>query len=149
MSIHPLLLRIAAKPPDARAHRRPCPLRPGVPAVQMREIDERFEILGPIERELEDVTSWVHLSHTQLQMVRQRVYQMAAGYEDCNDADFLRIDPALRRKVHVAYALSLARAYRGVFGWRQTFKTALDRGTKGVVCQNRENAPLIRQQGEN
>jgi len=31
-----------------------------------------------------------------VQMVRQRVYQMAAGYEDCNDADFLRIDPALR-----------------------------------------------------
>ena len=29
-------------------------------------------------------------------MVRQRVYQVAAGYEDCNDADFLRIDPALR-----------------------------------------------------
>jgi len=29
-------------------------------------------------------------------MVRQRVYQKAAGYEDCNDADFLRIDPALR-----------------------------------------------------
>ena len=27
-----------------------------------------------------------------VQMVRQRVYQMAAGYEDCNDADFLRID---------------------------------------------------------
>src|SRR5208337_2713630 len=32
----------------------------------------------------------------QLQMVRQRVYQIAAGYKDCNDADFLRIDPALR-----------------------------------------------------
>jgi hypothetical protein len=31
-----------------------------------------------------------------IQMVRQRVYQIAAGYEDCNDADFLRIDPALR-----------------------------------------------------
>ena len=29
-------------------------------------------------------------------MVPQRVYQVAAGYEDCNDADFLRIDPALR-----------------------------------------------------
>ncbi len=24
------------------------------------------------------------------------VYQVAAGYEDCNDADFLSIDPALR-----------------------------------------------------
>jgi hypothetical protein len=29
-------------------------------------------------------------------MVRQRVYQMAAGYEDCHDADVLRGDPALR-----------------------------------------------------
>jgi hypothetical protein len=29
-------------------------------------------------------------------MIRQRVYQIAAGYEDCNDADFLRFDPALR-----------------------------------------------------
>ena len=29
-------------------------------------------------------------------MNRQRVYQIAAGYEDCNDADHLRIDPALR-----------------------------------------------------
>jgi len=29
-------------------------------------------------------------------MIRQRVYQMAAGYEDCNEADFLRVDPALR-----------------------------------------------------
>jgi len=62
----------------------------------LREIDERFGILGPIERELEDARSWVHLSHTQLQMVRQRVYQIAAGYEDCNDADFMGIDPALR-----------------------------------------------------
>jgi Transposase DDE domain group 1 len=62
----------------------------------LREIDERFGILGPIGSELEDARSWVHSKHTQLQMVQQRIYQMAAGYEDCNDADFLRIDPALR-----------------------------------------------------
>jgi hypothetical protein len=62
----------------------------------LRAIDGRFRILGPIEIELEDTRSWVHSNHTQLQMVRQSVYQMAAGYEDCNDADFLRIDPALR-----------------------------------------------------
>ena len=30
-----------------------------------------------------------------MQMVRQRIYQIAAGYEDCNDADFLRIDRSL------------------------------------------------------
>ena len=28
-------------------------------------------------------------------MIRQRVYRIAAGYEHCNDADHLRIDPAL------------------------------------------------------
>ena len=37
-----------------------------------------------------------HTKHTLVQMIRQRVYQIAAGYEDCNDADLLRIDPALR-----------------------------------------------------
>ncbi len=62
----------------------------------LREVDERFGILGPIESELEDTRSWVHSKHSQLQMVRQRVYQIAAGYEDCNDATYLRIDPALR-----------------------------------------------------
>ena len=29
-------------------------------------------------------------------MIRQRVCQMTSGYEDCNDADILRVDPALR-----------------------------------------------------
>ena len=62
----------------------------------LREIDDRFGILGPIGRELEDTRSWVHSKHSQPQMARQRIYQIAAGYEDCNDADFLRIDPALR-----------------------------------------------------
>ncbi|MGO9121369.1 MAG: IS1380 family transposase [Desulfomonilaceae bacterium] len=62
----------------------------------LREIDERFGILGPMETELEDTKSWVHSKHSQLQMARQRLYQIAAGYEDCNDADFLRIGPALR-----------------------------------------------------
>ncbi len=62
----------------------------------LREIDERFGIMGPLESELDDAKSWLHSEHTQLQMARQRVYQIAAGYEDCNDADFLRIDPALR-----------------------------------------------------
>src|SRR5271157_1521394 len=62
----------------------------------LREIDDRFGILGPIGRELEDTRSWVHSKHSQPQMARQRIYQIAAGYEDCNDADFLRIDLALR-----------------------------------------------------
>jgi hypothetical protein len=62
----------------------------------MREIDERFRIIDPMKDCLEDLRSPAHAKHSLVQMVRQRVYQIAAGYEDCNDADFLRIDPALR-----------------------------------------------------
>ena len=45
---------------------------------------------------LDDPRSPVHTRHSLIQMMRQRVYQIAAGYEDCNDADHLRVDPALR-----------------------------------------------------
>jgi len=62
----------------------------------VREIDERFKIIGPMQDGLDDLRSPSHRKHSLVQMVRQRVYQIAAGYEDCNDADYLRIDPALR-----------------------------------------------------
>ena len=44
----------------------------------LREIDERFGILGPMGTELEDTRSWIHSKHSLLQMTRQRIYQMAA-----------------------------------------------------------------------
>jgi len=62
----------------------------------MREMDERFKIIAPMGDCLEDLRSSTHSKHSLVQMVRQRVYQIGAGYEDCNDADFLRKDPALR-----------------------------------------------------
>jgi hypothetical protein len=62
----------------------------------VREIDDRFKIISPMKDCLEDLRLPSHTRHSMVQMVRQRVYQIAAGYEDCNDADFLRIDPALR-----------------------------------------------------
>ena len=61
-----------------------------------REVDERFNILGPIGDSLEDPRTPAHTQHTHVRMSRQRLYQIGCGYEDCNDADFLRIDPALR-----------------------------------------------------
>jgi hypothetical protein len=64
--------------------------------ILLREIDERFRIIGPLKDCLADLRSPAHTKHGLVQMVRQRIYQIAAGYEDCNDADYLRIDPALR-----------------------------------------------------
>ena len=62
----------------------------------LREIDERFKVTAPMGGVIEDQRSPVHLRHSMVEMIRQRVYQFAAGYEDCIDADQLRIDPALR-----------------------------------------------------
>jgi hypothetical protein len=62
----------------------------------MREVDQRFGIIESGCNQLVDERSTSHKRHTYEQMIRQRVYQIAAGYEDCNDADHLRIDPALR-----------------------------------------------------
>jgi hypothetical protein len=64
--------------------------------ILLRKIDERFRIIDPMKDCLEDLRSPAHTKHALVQMVCQRVYQIAAGYEYCNDADYLRIDPALR-----------------------------------------------------
>jgi hypothetical protein len=60
------------------------------------EIDDRFGVIAPVAETLEDKRSPLHAKHHLVQMIRQRVYQTAAGYEKCNDADLLRIYPALR-----------------------------------------------------
>jgi len=62
----------------------------------MREIDDRFKIIAPRRYCLDDLRSAAHTKHSLVEMIRQRACQIAASYEDCNDADFLRIDPALR-----------------------------------------------------
>ncbi len=69
----------------------------------LREMDKRFCVIGPMSDCLEDRRSAVHTRHSLIQMIRQRVYQIAVGYEDCNDADHLRID---------RFALPSARATR-------------------------------------
>ncbi len=62
----------------------------------MRQLDQRHGVIGPRGNCLEDFRSAPHTKHTLVQLIRQRVYQMAAGYGDCNDAGFLWVDPALQ-----------------------------------------------------
>ncbi|MBU4356035.1 MAG: transposase [Proteobacteria bacterium] len=82
----------------------------------LREIDERFKIIDPRKDCLADLRSPTHTKHSLVQMVRQRVYQIAAGYEDCHDADYLRIDPALRLAIGKDHQTGAAGP--GSPGWR-------------------------------
>ncbi len=76
----------------------------------LREMDERFGVIGPTSDFLEDRRSPVHTRHSLAQMIRQRVYQIAAGYEDCNDADHLRIDPALRLAIGKSHKMGASQS---------------------------------------
>ena len=65
-------------------------------ALLLRQMDdrlglsERLTILLPDERDPRKV------KHDRREQLRQRLYQIALGYADCNDADRLRHDPLLK-----------------------------------------------------
>ena len=87
-----------------------------------------------------------HTRHSCTGLLRQRVYQIATGYEDCNDANELRRDPALRLALgkNNAYAASqplLSRFENEVLGNRQGLQ-ALD----GIL--QRSIDPLLNRQGK-
>jgi len=101
----------------------------------MREVDQRFGIIESGSSHLVDDRSASHRKHTFEQMIRQRVYQIAAGYEDCNDADYLRIDPAMR--------LALDKGHQ--FGASQSVMSRLENNILGTASgQEALNAMITR-----
>jgi len=64
-------------------------------AVLLRETDRRLNLLARLARCFEDRRQPWLISHTVQEMVAQRVYALALGYEDLSDHDQLREDPLL------------------------------------------------------
>jgi hypothetical protein len=64
--------------------------------VLLRQLDERLGLTARLAPLLPDVRSADRVRHSRQEQLRQRVFQICLGYEDCNDADRLRTDPALR-----------------------------------------------------
>lgn len=58
----------------------------------LRKADERLELTKLAAFALQDERRPDLVKHTGMDLFRQRVYAIAAGYEDCNDADFLSFD---------------------------------------------------------
>jgi Transposase DDE domain group 1 len=67
--------------------------------VVLREFDERLALTCGLGKLVADGRDRRYVSHSVLDLVRQRIYQIAAGYEDTNDATFLRDDPTMRTVV--------------------------------------------------
>jgi hypothetical protein len=45
---------------------------------------------------LVDARDAAHVTHSHAEMIRARVFAIACGYEDCDDLDELRLDPAFK-----------------------------------------------------
>lgn len=65
-------------------------------AMLLREVDRRTGLIDRAVRALHDGRDAAHVTHSLADLVRQRVFQIALGHEDANDADQLRTDPALK-----------------------------------------------------
>ena len=62
----------------------------------LREFDHRLKLTSQMERCLKDPRDEDMIVHKQSEMLRQRLYQIVAGYEDADDADLLRDDPTFK-----------------------------------------------------
>jgi hypothetical protein len=62
----------------------------------LRQTDDRLGLSEWFARLLPDERDPAKVKHERREQVRQRLYQIALGYEDCNDADRLRHDPLLK-----------------------------------------------------
>jgi hypothetical protein len=62
----------------------------------LREVDQRLKPLPRFAEYFLDARSPVLIEHTVEQLLSQRVYALALGYEDLNDHERLRQDPLLR-----------------------------------------------------
>ncbi|MBM3273754.1 MAG: IS1380 family transposase, partial [Candidatus Sericytochromatia bacterium] len=62
----------------------------------IRSVDDRLGLTASLAPLLPDPRNPLLIHHPHLDLLRQRVYAIIAGYEDTNDATKLRSDPALK-----------------------------------------------------
>lgn len=63
--------------------------------ILLRQVDERLGLTAGFAACLPDRRDPARVIHSRHEQARQRIFQIALGYADCNDADGLRRDPLL------------------------------------------------------
>jgi hypothetical protein len=65
----------------------------------LREVDRKLGLCRALDKVIFDPRDPDLISHRQIDLLRQRIYGVALGYEDLNDHDTLRNDPAWQSAV--------------------------------------------------
>jgi hypothetical protein len=65
-------------------------------ALLLREMDNRLGLIDKISSCITDERDQRYIDHHQIEMLKQRIFQIACGYEDGNDCDQLRADSVFK-----------------------------------------------------
>lgn len=68
-------------------------------SLLLREIDRAVGLSSSMSRALSDRRDQAKVHHGQKELLRQRIFAIAMGYEDANDHQSLRFDPGLKTAV--------------------------------------------------
>jgi hypothetical protein len=74
----------------------------------LRLADERLGLTERIAKQIGDKRQAVYIKHELRTLLQQRIYAIASGYEDGNDATQLRFDPMFRLCIGKCFSLPLA-----------------------------------------
>lgn len=62
----------------------------------LRDLETRMGLISRLAQAIHDPRDNRYTDHSCQELLRQRIFQIACGYEDANDCDELRYDPALK-----------------------------------------------------
>lgn len=65
----------------------------------LREIDHKLQLTKQLAKIIPDRRDPARITHSLVSMLKQRIYNLALGYEDLNDQNILRNDPAIQTAV--------------------------------------------------
>ncbi|NKB25575.1 MAG: hypothetical protein GKR87_14600 [Kiritimatiellae bacterium] len=66
----------------------------------LSELDSRLKLIEGFERWIPDPRDPAKIKHPQVDLLRQRIFQICAGYEDANDCDHLGENPMFKTACH-------------------------------------------------
>src|SRR5678815_5353451 len=75
-------------------------------ALLLRQVDRKIGLLAAMAEALPDGRDARYVKHATDEMLRQRIFGIALGYEDCNDATTLRGDPLASQPTLSRWAVS-------------------------------------------
>ncbi|TWT74715.1 Transposase DDE domain protein [Planctomycetes bacterium CA13] len=64
--------------------------------VLLREVDRRLDLIRRVDQAIPDPRDPIYTAHQQDEILISRIFGIAAGYQDANDHDALRHDPAFQ-----------------------------------------------------